>query len=346
MLPGLFPLWWYNDEAGAQQRSGFDHTPEREVHDMAHHTCSITGCQKEPKPKGNKLNLCSMHESRLRKNGDTGPVEQMNVRGKYKVCRVDSCDSIPIGKGYCNKHYNKLMKYGDPLASFVVKKKCEICGIDFAAKTMRAKFCSGKCKRKSYVNNLPPKETWEVCSIENCNKISCSPTLQPPHCSTHYARKLGYHGNSEIDARIKGRETHSCSVEGCDRDAKTKGFCTLHYRRWRIDGEPGQAGIKYRRSQNVYRYSGYVYVGTGKGRPKAQHRLVMEEVLGRPLRKFENVHHINGIRDDNRPENLELWVKAQPAGQRASDLAEWVVETYPELVEAALAGRGQLRYDF
>lgn len=62
----------------------------------------------------------------------------------------------------------------------------------------------------------------------------------------------------------------------------------------------------------------------------------MEQMLGRPLRDFENVHHRNGIRTDNRPENLELWVKAQPAGQRVTDLVEWVIQFYPELVTEAL----------
>ncbi len=57
-----------------------------------------------------------------------------------------------------------------------------------------------------------------------------------------------------------------------------------------------------------------------------EHILVMEDMIGRHLEPFETVHHRNGVKDDNRPANLELWVRPQPTGVRAVDAVAWARE--------------------
>lgn len=135
-----------------------------------------------------------------------------------------------------------------------------------------------------------------------------------------------------------------CAAPDCGDKAHSKGYCQSHYQRVR-KGLPIDQALRKLAPKGSGTYTdGYHYI-VAKNHPNAMgrsgvigaHRLIMAEMLGRPLLPGETVHHKNGNRSDNRLHkghelhcpnglsccNLELWASSQVPGQRVRDLISW-----------------------
>lgn len=201
----------------------------------------------------------------------------------------------------------------------------------------KAGYCHAHYRRWRLGQDLDaPVRPWgqqDTCGVPGCIKAAKAKGMCPAHYRRH---RLG----EPLETPLRRRSPGSiCEVEGCSRPFLAGGLCAMHWQRRLKTGEVGPAKRLLAPAGTGYvNPAGYrVFQVNGAG--ILEHRLVMERMLGRPLEPFENVHHRNGIRTDNRPENLELWTKPQPAGQRPEDLVDWVLDHYLHLVEERVKER-------
>lgn len=92
-----------------------------------------------------------------------------------------------------------------------------------------------------------------------------------------------------------------CAIAGCSRKHNARGWCLLHYKRWKRTGDPNLVTVAPK-GAGYLKPDGYRIHCIG-GKDFREHRMIAEKALGKPLPPGVEVHHLDGGKE-NRDGNL------------------------------------------
>lgn len=156
-----------------------------------------------------------------------------------KKCKVDGCERVHYGLGYCKNHYRAFKKYGE---DFINRDDFKVYEDDL--KKCKVEGCNGTHKAQGYCERhydqirkhgtILPDEP-KICKFEGC----CKPHFGLGYCEKHY-KELKYYGEvKDNPPRPKIDKTGICKAEGCDKPPCTsEGYCEKHYNRLKKFGDP------------------------------------------------------------------------------------------------------------
>lgn len=196
-----------------------------------------------------------------------------------------------------------------------IEKKCLHCGATFHVKPFReskAKYCSRACRAR-----YPRDTTKWKCVTKKCERCGTEYITKTSHAAR---RRFCSHACQYAEKTERNAETRNC--KHCGTEFSVPRHTDIeHCSRACANRSMAETKRSWHKTPDGYMVSGFTINGRSRG--VLQHRYVMEQHLGRPLKAFENVHHKNGVKHDNRIANLEVWITKQPKGQRPEDLIEW-----------------------
>lgn len=173
---------------------------------------------------------------------------------------------------------------------------------------------SGVYRRKTGIIGEPPV-------IKQCKRCGADFKAKAAHADrrVYCSKECMYAGRTE--ASLVAKECKGCKATFFSQPSRRVLFCSEACNR------KNRSYVRRNGSDGWYLQGKTGYIARVRdGKTQLQHRFIVEQHLGRSLMPFENVHHINGVKDDNRLENLEIWITKQPKGQRPADLYDWAVE--------------------